>query len=232
MKGKDIVKSYQKIWDKYQKTSINAPTLKSTHNLLDRGFVFQFDEGMRDIDVLFIGINPSYNEIPEESKFYTKEQALNHSYFKPFERIEKELKDNYNRKISWTHLDLLVFRETKQSFINDTLMRSENGINFVLDQLDIARSILEYLNPKVIVISNTQARTFLGADRYTHKDKEHNIWMGYNFFFDKEIGTKKIVESKLDSYCFFTSMLSGQRALDNGSRERLIWHINHVFENL
>jgi len=27
---------------------------------------------------------------------------------------------------------------------------------------------------------------------------------------------------------FFTSMLTGQRALDNGSFERLIWHINFV----
>jgi hypothetical protein len=29
---------------------------------------------------------------------------------------------------------------------------------------------------------------------------------------------------------FFTSMLSGQRALDIGSRERLIWHLAKVLK--
>jgi hypothetical protein len=29
----------------------------------------------------------------------------------------------------------------------------------------------------------------------------------------------------------FTSMLSGQRALDNGSKERLVWHVNALVNN-
>lgn len=75
--------------------------------------MFQFDEDIGNVDVLFVGINPSYNNEIEDSKFYTKEQALQHKYFKPFDLIEKEILRKYKRQITWSHVDLLVFRETK-----------------------------------------------------------------------------------------------------------------------
>lgn len=60
------------------------------------------------------------------------------------------------------------------------------------------------------------------------------------FLFDDKIGTHRITGNKefetvlKGTPVFFTSMLTGQRALDNGSFERLGWHINKVkkkFEN-
>ncbi|MCT4582964.1 MAG: hypothetical protein N4A35_16245 [Flavobacteriales bacterium] len=225
MKGQTLIESYQNIWDKYKNSSINTSTRKYEKNLLDRGFTFQFDEGIKDVDILFVGINPSYDGESTNSSIYTREQALGHYYFKPFGEIQRILKDDYKKELTWAHLDLLVFKETEQAFIRDVLFKSADGLNFIVEQLDIAKSILEYLNPKVIVVSNTQARTLLGADRNNNK----NIWMGYEFEFDEKLGTRKIVNPKLNSYCFFTSMLSGQRALDKGSKERLIWHIDYVF---
>ena len=43
--------------------------------------------------------------------------------------------------------------------------------------------------------------------------------MGFDFIFDEKLGTHKIVNnSELENTpVFFTSMLTGQRALDNGS---------------
>ena len=47
--------------------------------------------------------------------------------------------------------------------------------------------------------------------------------------FSKDIGTHVITEGNLkNTPVFFTSMLSGQRAMDVGSRERLEWHINFI----
>lgn len=235
MTGKELENEYRAIWKKYQNTALNAPTPSSTDKLLDRGFVFQFDEEIENPDVLFVGINPSYkhNSIKEE-KYYTKEQSLKHSYFQPFKNIAEELNDNYQRSITWTHMDMLVFRETKQAFIKDHLFRLPDlGYAFIVEQLNIAKRILEYIQPKVMVVSNTMARELMGKNRgLTEGGQAYGVWMGLEFEFDKSIGTDVIVnhETLGNTKVFFTSMLSGQRALDNGTRERLVWHINEVLK--
>lgn len=235
MTGIQLVALYAEIWNKYKQTELNKPTESSSVPLLERGFVFQFDEEIVKPDVLFVGINPSYKHGSEnEELFYTKEQALQHSYFKPFKTIEEELlKGDYKREITWTHMDMLVFRETQQSFVKDHLFRSQEGINFLVDQIAIAKMVLEHIQPKVLVVSNTMARELLGKNRgETTGGKEYGVWMGLEFDFDKSIGTDVIVnhESLNGTKAFFTSMLSGQRALDNGTKERLIWHINEVLK--
>lgn len=236
MNGQELVNKYQEIWNEFMKTEINMGTPKSQDKLLDRGFVFEFDEGLKDVDVLFIGINPSYVNNKSETLFYSKDSVKDLSYFKPFNQIINELENNkmYNKKVTWSHLDMLVFRETQQSFIDDVLLKSAKGVDFVYKQLMISKQILEYLNPKIIVVSNTSARGFLGRDKFKNKKGEElGVWMGYDFEFDYEIGTDKIVKhSTIKPYAFFTSMLSGQRALDNGSKQRLVWHINKALNKI
>ena len=48
--------------------------------------------------------------------------------------------------------------------------------------------------------------------------------------FDDTIGTYRIINNPdfKDTIVFFSGMLTGQRALDNGSFERLKWHLNKV----
>lgn len=232
MTGKDLVKEYHLIWEKYKLSDLNSPTNSSADKLLDRGFVFQFDEEIMNPDVLFVGINPSYKHGSiKEELYYTKEQALQHSYFKPFENIEYDLKQRYKNQITWTHMDMLVFRETQQSFIRDNLFRSQKGLEFLMDQLTISKKVLEHIQPKVMVVSNTMARELLGRNRWSKEyGKEYGVWMGLEFKFDESIGTDVIINHDILSgtKVFFTSMLSGQRALDNGTKERLVWHINEV----
>lgn len=235
MKGEDLVKEYHLIWEKYKLSDLNSPTNSSADKLLDRGFVFQFDEEIVKPDVLFVGINPSYKHGSlKEELFYTKEQALQHSYFKPFENIEYDLKKRYNNQITWTHMDVLVFRETQQSFIGDNLFRSQRGLEFLMDQLTISKKVLEHIQPKVMVVSNTMARELLGRNKGVNQKtkEEFGHWMGIDFEFDETIGTDVIInhETLSGTKVFFTSMLSGQRALDNGTKERLVWHINEVLK--
>jgi hypothetical protein len=235
MKGQDLVKKYQEIWNEYIETSINNSTSTNEDNLLGRGFVFEFDENQKDIDILFVGINPSYGGDKSEGKFYSKKDVETLNYFRPFNNIIKELDDKRIdfKNLTWSHLDMLVFRETQQSFIKNQLLKTEEGIQFIDKQLIISKQILEYLNPKIIVVSNTAARHFLGRDKYAKKGKEFGVWMGYDFEFDYNLGTDKIINnSNINPYVFFTSMLSGQRALDNGSKQRLIWHIDNVLNKI
>jgi len=71
-------------------------------------------------------------------------------------------------------------------------------------------------------------------DNLKDKYREINIESGFDFIFDEIYGTDKIEkpEKLKGKPIFFTSMLSGAGALDNGSKKRLIWHIKYVLERL
>ena len=229
MTSHNIQASYQLIWDKY-----NSSTFKP---ILDRGFVFQYDEDETDCELLFMGINPAFNLKDSEWRgSYSRphETADKHlPYFKSFVLIEQELRKSYNWKGKWTHLDVFAFRETNQKYIETELLRKDNkeGIAFLFEQLMVAKERILHIKPKVIVVSNALVRMFMGKQRFEDEHgKEYGVWMGFRFEFDHEIGTDVIVEPTelKGTHVFFTSMLSGQRALDNGSKERLVWHVARV----
>lgn len=190
--------------------------------VLRRGFVVP--SSIPDNSLLFIGINPSFSREQEPSKpqeyFYEHTQESGHKYFNKFALLGREL------KYLWSHWDLLLARETKQTLVQE-IVNKKDGVNFVVENLELSKRILESTRPLAIIVNNTLARTYLGKD----KCKGTNIWMGYDFKWDDEIGTYRISTkgSKLQGKCvFFTSMLTGQRALDNGSFERLKWQIKRL----
>ncbi len=89
-----------------------------------------------------------------------------------------------------------------------------------------------------VFVRETYFETMVQSLKFCRKnkdtDKNINIWLDYEFMFDDEIGTYRIKTkgNLFDTPVFFTSMLSGQRAMDNGSFERLQWHINFVLNKL
>jgi hypothetical protein len=188
---------------------------------LDRGFVSI--DNIIPSSLLFMGINPSFtNEAtPNELNYYDidPQNSSYKGYFGKFADISKYA------DMSWGHMDLLYFRETHQNQI-DEMMQFPNGPSFIMSQLEVSKKILEAVNPKVLIVCNTKARQFLGKD----KANGQNVWLGYDFEFDDDIGTYRIINNSLlnKTPVFFTSMLSGQRALDTGSYERLKWHIRMV----
>ena len=96
--------------------------------------------------------------------------------------------------------------------------------------MEISKQIIEEAKPKIIVVNNSLARRFLGFDKGEKNEQVYYEWIGFDFKFDDDIGTHRIINNEMlnGTPVFFTSMLTGQRALDNGSYERLIWHINYV----
>ncbi len=181
------------------------------------------DEILTD-SLLFIGLNPS-NTDEIKDNFYNLRQVGNEyqKYWNAFEKISQEL------AMPWSHLDLLVIRCTSQKEIMK-LFNSNVGRQFIFAQVMISKQILLMAKPKIIVVTNSVSRELLGKNQ-----KDGNaVWMGYNFYFDEVIGTDRIISDDIlnDTPVFFTSMLSGQRALDIGSRDRLIWHIRQVLKYL
>ena len=178
---------------------------------LERGYAVQNEIIIGSF--LFIGINPSFSgNLENKSHFYDNEQdGKIYSYFKKFQEISKRA------DTPWSHIDLLYLRETNQKKIIE-IFSNVNGKEFIYKQLKLSKKIIEKSRPKIIVVSNSFAR--------------HLLHLDFQFEFDENIGTHKIVEHQTLASIpvFFTSMLTGQRALDLGSYERLIWHIKKVLK--
>ena len=208
----------KKIWQKYK--NLDSDLLKKK---------FLAPKFISCNSILFLGINPSYSGSTSENKnsetvsYYELSNDSNElTYFNKFSKIAQD------SDIHWAHLDLLFFRETNQKKVNELINKQPDGVSFILDKLLLSKQLIELSKPKLIIASNTKVRQLLGFDK--DLEKGTNAWMDYSFCFDKIIGTHRIkTDCELFNVpVFFTSMLSGQRALDRGSFERLQWHVNFV----
>ena len=180
--------------------------------------------------LLFIGLNPSSSQ--EDRKEFYDSHATKHSYFVKFPTLAPE-------GLPWTHIDLLFVRQTSQSAMKAMWENPKSPAEkkFLRDQLELSKCMIEMARPRIIVVCNTLARDMMKKDeeetQQQKKDDEEEIF-DFPFAFDDDIGTYKIGEHpKLGGVpVFFTSMLTGQRALDNGSFKRLEWHIKWVHSKL
>ena len=191
--------------------------------------------------LLFVGINPSSSEIKteemkqiliwkdidptEEKKKIIQRQHLEaigkgesdpYPYFKPIIDIAEFV----GCGDKWEHIDLFVAREKNQNIFSKMLGINPNdkGVNneFGQKQLEIAFDIIREIKPVAIVIVNALASKIIQSHPKFPQisDREFEKY-GYHHII---LNNKKIP-------IFFSGMLSGQRALDNGSKERLKWHI-------
>jgi len=198
-------KEIEKIW---LATSFDQIDIK------ERGYAVQNE--IVENALLFVGINPSFSG-PMGNIFYDNNHGNTHKYFKKFIEISQEV------GLEWAHIDLLFVRETKQQIVKD-LEKTETGRVFVNSQLNISKAIIEKANPKIIVVNNTYARNLLLNSSI--KD--------IRFSFDNELGTERISSNNSlnGTPIFFTSMLTGQRAMDLGSFRRLVWHLKFVLQKI
>ncbi|MGJ8685751.1 MAG: hypothetical protein ACSHWW_14060 [Nonlabens sp.] len=182
--------------------------------------------------LVFVGINPSMSEEVKNRlnkkgdincEFYklTYDKNTEHRYFKKFFDISEKT------GLNWGHLDLLYNRETSQKKVS-ALLKTERGKEFIYKQCMISKIVIDKLiderNPRIFIVNNTLARDLLGNYHTTSPLHKSTHWIGYDFVWNEDYGTYVYKNNPF----FFTSMLTGQRALDNGSYQRLIWHINYV----
>ncbi|MBN2662279.1 MAG: hypothetical protein JXR68_01405 [Bacteroidales bacterium] len=170
--------------------------------------------------IMYIGLNPSYPHLDyqmSERLFYDEYQQTHHAYFKQIEQFHNTIKHDIN----WTHFDLLILRETKQAVVKK-LSSKRDVREFIKKNLELSIYIIKKSNPKIIVVVNTLSKELL----------RNPMWCGYSLSWDNQIGTYRFLkESPLaNTPVFFSGMLSGQRALDIGSRERLSWQIKKTLE--
>ncbi len=228
MENEEFNKELLKIWEKH-KDNVKIKTYPL--------FLPEFRENC----ILFIGINPSFSDkrfdriaktngiklTKEDLKYPNKEkedwiiqEAIKGEkaakdkldYFSKFRKIAEEIKQE------WEHLDLFFFRETSQNEAKKIIeYKKKNGIikmnDFGKKQLRLFLETIKKLHPKIIVVSNALASDILRDE-----------WGIKKLNLDNKEGFQKVDNTPV----FFSGMLTGQRALDNGSYERLVWHINRA----
>lgn len=203
-------------------------------------------------DVLYVGLNPSFVHTQierriEEAGYHLELKDLrwegyrddvasflqderkiakrDYSYFKPMRDFAAE------ENLEWEHIDVFVTRLTSQGKLDDTLeielfAEGENQSKFLKRQVDLFFELLENLRPRVVVVENAFARDFLKNTRLSNE--QYNLTPEDGVAPDTGYQTVEIAE---ETPIFFSGMLSGQRALDIGSRQRLEWHITQSLES-
>ena len=200
---KEIKPKVDAIWQ--QANAANLP-------FVDRGY--RLPSSIINNSIMFVGINPSYSgkyqhdEAYQDEFYHVDQEGKHHPYFNKFPILAAD------SGLQWSHLDLLYYRETKQTSFHE-YMETMAGKQFISAQLDLSKEIITKTKPKVIVVCNTLARKLI---------IDHFDW---DLSWDDALGTYVISKIELSGVpIFFSSMLTGQRALDNGSFDRLKWQIN------
>ena len=200
--------------------SLLEETNKENPEILKYGYVIP-DLLIQD-SILFIGLNPSFNPQKDTFRklFYNLYQRKEHPYFAKF----FDISDHCNHP--WSHLDLFLVRETNQRLIKDW-SKEPTFKDSLIKQFSLTRDMIYQVHPKIIVVCNTMAREWF-------RNKQENPLAFDLSAFDDNIGTYRIInDMNLKNVpIIFSSMLTGQRALDLGSFERLRWQIKYILSSI
>lgn len=202
-----------------------------------------FYDNFKQGGILFIGMNPSFTprgvraivrgtefeEIESETFYRWNNIASDPAHVDTCVRIGRLVHEEYaffkrmhetakRCKTHFQHIDLFVYRQTKQKDFLGLIRDKKKVLNeFGRDQLDIFLEALKEIHPFVIVVSNAGSSGIIREhfkDRISFDEEQGFHWL--------DLGDRKVP-------IFFSSMLSGQRALDTGSYERLRWHVGKAF---
>lgn len=207
---------------------------KELRDIVSRGFAIE--EGIEKGSILFISMNPSYRDgawnngtkagnnaiyqIPGLKNAKTPKDT--NSFFQVINRFYNEL--NVNKGITpLAHHDLLFIRETSQETVLNWKKKLDKFNNpFFNDQLNLSKTIIEDSKPKLIVVLNAGARALFEQIFQPLDETLFDDNLGAYLY---QIGGKDTPVPVL-----FSGMLSGQRAIDLGSRRSLRWHIEYILK--
>ncbi|MGN6367247.1 MAG: hypothetical protein ACTHN5_03205 [Phycisphaerae bacterium] len=198
--------------------------------------------------IVFVGINPSHKECNTaklrigrdfECELNSTERLAEvleyeravlgltgktlHPYFKEFSKFSPDG--------TWNHLDILAVRCTNQSTVRHALQLEPEkpaANEFVREQLDVFQSLLSEIAPAAVVVVNALASSlFIRQFGITAGPSASNGGP-----LDEEAGHNWGTFGGRRVPLFFSGMLTGQRALDGHSRERLIWHVRRALSRI
>ena len=178
--------------------------------ILDRGL----DPGslLKEETVLFVGMNPSFQESDSihngpQSKSYPR-------YFNRIKEITEKVNKELNTSYPFAHQDLFFVRHSSQA---EVLEMKKVLQEFFDAQLSISKKLIENAKPVLIVVANASACSVF---KVLFENQQWN----------DDLGAYKVMIGESYVPVLYTGMITGQRALDNGSYESLIWHICYILK--
>jgi len=137
-------------------------------------------------------------------------------FFGPLRNIAEEV------KLPFQHADLFLYRQTSQREFYKRIFKKSKINKFGLDQVDIFKKVINEAQPKIIVVANAFASRVI-QDKFKNLISNFDRKKGFHWF---------SLDNKRKIPIFFSSMITGQRALDVYSRKRLGWHIGQAVKYL
>jgi len=191
--------------------------------------------------LVFVGMNPSFSSKwwkslllrPETPRFdpdtffqwppspdFNSEtsdtiEALAHKYH-PFFSPHRTLAQALNK--NWEHFDLFAYRGTEQRSVRDLVLDQKNPemlTKFGQKQFQVFNELLSLAKPAVVVVINALASQIYMQQRRPEFDTHQGCYQD-------AVGTHRFP-------VLLSGMLTGTRALDRFSRDRLFWHVAKAF---
>ena len=210
-------------------TEAIALWVEQYHDRLDQEPAPLIYDKIESDGLLFVGCNPAspkknHYHAPKLAELVGNPKAIfelmdeerqardSYPYFKPCQEIAKRL------EMKWTHVDWFFKRDTSQGTLADEVTedrgQGKSGIKlnaFARRQVALSRRLIDACRPRMVLVMNGFASRIARSEfNLVELDDEGLQWA--------EIGGRRVP-------IFLSGMLSGQRALDHGSRERLEWHM-------
>lgn len=185
--------------------------------------------------LLFVGLNPSFNPsairrlLPAEKRiepstyFHWRNRRTfdpqvdvclhehakkEYVYFSRFHKLSSIV------GVDWDHIDICFYRETSQAKTRSRIIEKESThklTDFGEKQFNLSMQLIAEAEPRCIIVANA-----LASNIYRIKNR---------LKFSPSRGCYPQVICGRELPVFLSSMLTGQRALDNYSFERLAWHV-------
>lgn len=192
---------------------------------------------LRKESILFIGLNPSFSDtgfrtiladtpyisISSREFFHWRNRSkfdiataiaiesvgrIKYCFFAKFIEISDYM------QIPWEHIDLFFYRETNQNKFKRFILKNDGITEFGSKQLELSKILIKEARPQIIVVANALASKIFKEE--------------FDLKFDEELGCYVMALNEQPVPVFLASMLTGQRAMDTYSYERLKWHIRYV----
>jgi len=192
---------------------------------------------LQEESILFIGLNPSFSErgfrtiladtpyasiSPREffhwqnrSKFDMATAIAIENVAKKKYRFFAKFRDLSDYvEVPWEHIDLFFYRQTSQNEFKSIVLQNDRVNEFGSKQLELSKILIEAVRPQIIVVANALAAQIFQTE--------------FDPKFDEELGCHVMALNEQSVPVFLASMLTGQRAMDTYSYQRLKWHVRRV----
>lgn len=178
--------------------------------------------------LLFVGVNPSGADM-SYYKGNANDVLIYHGNSLYYKTMSEFTEACIGNSADYSELDLFGIVQGTQSVIKKDFQENPD---YYKEMFELFLKYLVKVQPKVIIVANAFARRILCKEFI--KDPKFKSFYNTTFSLtdNDQFGGFTFTINEFSTQLYFSSMLSGQHALDKGSRENLAWLVRNYLQNL